>query len=68
MISSIAELSPNVQNSLHITPFFAGIGTLALINAALAQLNGRSPFIYFLVSLFLGPFVTFYLIISFKRK
>jgi hypothetical protein len=31
---------------------------LAFINAALANADGRSPLKYFLVSLFLGPFVT----------
>ena len=35
-----------------------GWGTLALINAALANLSGRSPLKYFLASLLLGPFVT----------
>ncbi len=35
-----------------------GWGTLALINANLAQLKGRSGLAWFLLSLFLGPIVT----------
>jgi hypothetical protein len=57
-----------MQNANVATPFFAGVGTLALINAALAQLSGKSPVIWFLVSLALGPLVTLYLIISFKKS
>jgi hypothetical protein len=35
-----------------------GWGSLALINATLAKLDGRSPFKYFIGSLLLGPIVT----------
>jgi hypothetical protein len=49
------------------SPFVAGVGTLALINAALARLGGRSALLYFLVSLLLGPFVTLYFVLTFKR-
>jgi hypothetical protein len=38
--------------------FFVGWGGLALINAALANIDGRSPLKYFLGSLFIGPLVT----------
>jgi len=38
--------------------YFLGWGSLALINAALAGIDGRGPLKYFLGSLFLGPFVT----------
>jgi hypothetical protein len=38
--------------------WFAGWGTLALINAGLAQSKHRSGFGWFLASLFLGPFAT----------
>ncbi len=41
-----------------MTEYFVGWGGLALINAALANLDGRSPLKYFLGSLVLGPFVT----------
>lgn len=38
--------------------YFVGWGGLALINAALANVDGRGPLKYFLGSLFLGPIVT----------
>lgn len=38
--------------------YFVSWGGLALINAALANIDGRSPLKYFLGSLFIGPFVT----------
>ena len=38
--------------------FFVGWGGLALINAALANIDGRSPLRYFLGSLPLGPLIT----------
>lgn len=46
--------------------YFVGWGTLALINAGLAQAKGRSGFAWFLVSLLLGPIATF-LIVFFDR-
>lgn len=38
--------------------FFVGIGTLALINAGLAQSKNRSCLGWFLASLLLGPIAT----------
>jgi hypothetical protein len=38
--------------------YFVGWGTLALINAALANSGRRSPLKYFLGSLLLGPIIT----------
>ena len=38
--------------------YFVGWGTLALINAALAQTKNRSRLAWFLLSLFLGPLAT----------
>jgi hypothetical protein len=43
--------------------FFAGWGTLSLINAGLAQSKGRSGLIWWLGSLFLGPVATFLIVI-----
>ena len=40
-----------------------GWGTLALINAGLAQSKNRSGFAWFLVSLLLGPLATFFIVI-----
>jgi hypothetical protein len=39
-----------------------GLGTLALINAGLAQSKGRSGLAWFLISLLLGPLATFILV------
>ena len=45
-----------------------GWGTLSLINAGLAQLQGRSGLIWFLVSLFLGPLATLLLVLTYEKK
>ena len=42
--------------------WYAGWGTLALVNAGLAQGKGRSGLACFLVSLLLGPLATFLLV------
>ncbi len=42
--------------------FAVGIGTLALINAGLAQSKRRSGLLWFLLSLVLGPVATFCLV------
>ncbi len=46
--------------------FGLGWGTLALINAGLAQSKGRSGLAWFLGSLFIGPIATFLIVISNK--
>jgi hypothetical protein len=43
-------------------PYYIGWGTLALINAGLAQSKNRSGLAWFLVSLFLGPLATFLIV------
>jgi hypothetical protein len=43
--------------------YFVGWGTLALINAGLAQGKGRKGLNWFLISLLLGPIATFLLLI-----
>lgn len=40
-----------------------GWGTLALINAGLAQSKGRRGLWWFLVSLFLGPIATLFIVL-----
>jgi hypothetical protein len=40
-----------------------GVGTLALINAGLAEQKGRSRLIWFLVSLITGPLATFLIVV-----
>lgn len=43
--------------------FFVGWGTLTLINAGLAQAKGRSGLLWWLLSLFLGPIATFFIVV-----
>ncbi|MHC4958454.1 MAG: hypothetical protein ACYTGN_08755 [Planctomycetota bacterium] len=44
------------------TQFAAGWGTVALVNANLAQAKGSSGLVWFLISLLLGPIATFLLL------
>ena len=43
--------------------YAVGWGTLALINAGLAQSKRRSGLVWFIVSLLLGPIATFLLVV-----
>jgi hypothetical protein len=45
------------------SPYFVGWGTLALINAGLAQSKNRSRLAWFLLSLLLGPLATFFVVL-----
>lgn len=54
--------------SLNGAPWFAGWGTLALINAGLAQGKNRSGLLWFLVSLLLGPFATLIVVVMPKVR
>jgi hypothetical protein len=49
---------PTAQITFQSTEYFAGWGTLMLINAALARSMGRTGLGWFLLSLFLGPLAT----------
>jgi len=44
-----------------------GLGTLALLNAGLAQSKNRSGLLWFFISLPLGPIATFLLVILDKQ-
>ena len=44
--------------------YVVGWGTLALINAGLAQSKGRSRLAWFLASLLLGPIATFIIVVT----
>ena len=44
-------------------PFFVGWGTLALINAGLAQSKGRGGLVWFAISLLLGPIATLLVVV-----
>jgi hypothetical protein len=43
--------------------YYAGWGTLSLINAGPAQTKNRSGLLWFLISLFLGPIATFLIVV-----
>jgi hypothetical protein len=47
--------------------YVMGWGTLALVNAGLAQGKNRSGLNWFLLSLLLGPFATLFLVLADKR-
>ncbi len=49
-----------------MTEYVVGLGGLAVINAALANLDRRSPLKYFLASILLGPIIT--IIIAVTRE
>ncbi|HET6631430.1 MAG TPA: antitermination protein NusB [Rhodanobacteraceae bacterium] len=44
-------------------PYFVGWGTLALINAGLAQGKNRSGLLWFFLSLLLGPVATLLIVV-----
>lgn len=48
--------------------YAVGWGTLALLNAGLAQVKGHSRLLWFLLSLFLGPIATFILVVFMEMK
>jgi hypothetical protein len=48
--------------------YAVGWGTLALINAGLAQSKGGSRLLWFLVSLLLGPIATLIIVMIDQRK
>jgi hypothetical protein len=50
-----------------IPEFAVGWGTLALINAGLAQAKNRSGLLWFFVSLFLGPLATLIIVLLSKN-
>lgn len=43
--------------------YYAGWGTLSLVNAGLAQSKNRSGLTWFLLSLLLGPIATFLIVV-----
>ena len=51
-----------MNGSSDMQGYAVGWGTLALINAGLAQSKNRSGLTWFLISLFLGPVATFILV------
>lgn len=56
-------LSPAQMQMSAEPSFYVGWGTLALINAGLAQSKRRSGLAWFLISLLLGPIATFLVVV-----
>ena len=48
--------------------YAVGWGTLALLNAGLAQVKGRGRLSWFLISLLLGPIATLLIVLSEYRR
>lgn len=46
--------------------YVAGWGTLTLLNTAIAQLHGKSTWLWFIISLLLGPIATLILLLTYK--
>jgi len=51
-------MSSSQEDTVEQQVFALGWGSLALINAALANIDRRGPLPYFIASLFFGPLVT----------
>jgi hypothetical protein len=51
-----------------ISNFTAGIFSLALVNAGLAQTKNRSGLLWFFLSLLLGPIATLIIVLFEKKK
>lgn len=50
------------------TEYYVGWGTLALINAGLAQTKNRGGALWFLISLLLGPVATLLVVVLDPQK
>ena len=48
---------------MNTNQYAVGWGTLTLINAGLAQSKGRSGLAWWLISVFLGPLATFFIVV-----
>ncbi len=60
-------LSHFIWSEIRMDQYVVGWGTLALINAGLAQGKNRTGLNWFLLSLLLGPLATLLLLFSEKR-
>jgi len=61
--NALATGSVTISSMFERPDFYAGWGTLALINAGLAQGKNRSGLAWFLISLFIGPLATLLLVL-----
>ena len=48
--------------------YAVGWGTLALINAGIAQAQDRSGLKWFIISLLLGPLATFLMVVTYDHR
>jgi len=62
-MTGLLALFPVGSYEYFATPYFVGWGTLALINAGLAQGKNKSGLLWFLISIFLGPLATLILVL-----
>ena len=62
-MTALVALFPAGSYEYFAPPYFAGWGTLALINAGLAQGKQKSGLLWFLLSVFLGPLATLILVL-----
>ena len=62
-MTGLLAMFPAVSYEYFSPPYFAGWGTLALINAGLAQGKKKSGLLWFLISLILGPLATLLIVI-----
>lgn len=53
---------------MHNSGYFVGWGTLALLNAGIAQGKNRGGLSWFLISLLFGPVATFLLVVLDKGQ
>lgn len=60
----MAFLTLLLQATSSSPEYAVGWGTLALLNAGLGQCKNRSGLNWFLLSLFLGPLATLFLVLS----
>ena len=64
--STPTSICPMKEKSMQSQTYAVGWGTLALINAGLAQSKNKSGLLWFILSLFLGPVATFILVVFCK--
>jgi hypothetical protein len=62
-VTGLLASFPAVSYEYFAPPYFVGWGTLALINAGLAQGKQKSGLLWFLLSIFLGPIATLILVL-----
>ena len=63
LMTGLLAFFPTGSYEYFAPPYFAGWGTLALINAGLAQGKQKSGLLWFLISLLFGPFATLVLVL-----